>query len=150
MEASTQAAGQHLMMFFGQSAIPDGDVLIYDQAQDSVSYGGQFTLDDAAHDALVTNPYISPYVREVTTDYSQMTRAELEQAASDAGIPNPDDLEAYPANGSLAAAIENANMAAAVPPVTTISAADQQTGAGPFAVEAQEAPAEPTPEEGDE
>ena len=100
----------HLMMFFGPSTIPDDDHLVYAAAEDPVPHGGNFTItDDAEYDGLTADPYVAPYIKEVTTDYTDMTRAELEQAASDAGIQNPGDLETYPHNGSLAAAIEHAN-----------------------------------------
>ena len=100
----------HLMMFFGPGTIPDNDELVYNAAEEPVFHGDNFTItDDAEYDGLVADPYINPYIKDVETDYSDKSRAELEQMASDAGIQNPGDLEAYPRNGSLAAAIESAN-----------------------------------------
>jgi hypothetical protein len=122
-EAETQTTG-HLTMFVGQSAIPDNDTLVSDAVGGKVRHGATFTLDDADYEALTSDPYIAPYLLEVATDYTDATRAELEQAASDAGIADPGDLERYPHEGSLAAAIELSKITP--PEVEYVSIADQQ------------------------
>jgi hypothetical protein len=138
-----------LMMFFGPSTLPDDDHLVYDPAVGPVPHGSTFTLDDAQQAALL--PYVGPYLKEVTTDYTGVSRVDLEQAARDAGIQNPEDLETYPHEGSLAAAIENLKAGPPhVVPVQFVSA-EEQIGAQAEAVSAEsEVPVEPTPEEGGE
>jgi len=118
----------HLLMFISSSPHPYGDGLVYDPDGDDVTvlHGGTFTVQDDRYDVLTADPYTAGLVQEVSTDYSQMTRAELEQAARDAGIDNPDDWEYYPTDGSLSAAIETASTAS-----TQQQAAPQQQEVAP-------------------
>jgi len=128
----------HLLQFVGQTALPYHDRLVYAAGEDPVEHGGTFTADDATFALLTEDPNVGPVLQEVTTDYSSMSRAELEQAASDAGIENSDDLEVFPTNGSLAVAIEVSQEDTVQSQTTSVEAE--------VAPEAQEAP--PTPEEG--
>jgi hypothetical protein len=95
------------VMFISSSPNPARDTF-KPADQDAVPHGGTFEVEDEAYEALVGDPHIAPLLKEVDTDYAAMSRAELEEAASNAGVPNPDDLEAFPTVGSLAAAIETA------------------------------------------
>jgi hypothetical protein len=128
-------ATSHTLMFVGQSAIPYGDTFVYDS--ESVTHGGTFTVDQDTYDQLAANEAVRDVLKEVDTDYSSQSRAELEEAAGNAGVPTPEDAEMYPTEGSLAVAIEDANAAAAVAEVEVHTAEDQ----------AQQAAAEPTGDE---
>jgi len=101
----------HLLMFISSSPHPFNDGLVFDpdNNQEPVMHGGTFTAEDDRYDVLTADPYTASLIQEVTTDYSTMSRAELEQAARDAGVEDPDDWEQYPTEGSLSVAIEAAN-----------------------------------------
>ena len=151
-KVEAQSAGT-LLMFIGPGALPDNDQLTYDPQVGPVIHGSTFTLDDTTYEALSSNPYIAPYLMEVDTDYTDATRAELEQTASDAGIEDPGDYDLYPHEGSLAAAIELAKIQPTE--VEHMSIEDQGASAvitsmAEAAPEEPEAPAESTPEEGGE
>jgi hypothetical protein len=97
---------EHTLMYFGQSVYPANDTLVLDADQDPIAHGETFTVDDARFEELMAYPVSPTLFKEVSTDYSDKSREELEQMASDAGVLSPNNLDLYPTSASLAAAIE--------------------------------------------
>jgi len=95
------------VMFISGSPNPANDTFVPDpDSGEVIQHGGTFEVDDQALEALKANPHTAGLLKEVDTDYSQMSRAELEEHASNAGVQDADDLERYPTEGMLAVAIE--------------------------------------------
>jgi hypothetical protein len=103
-------------MYFGQTVYPAQDALVFDPEQDPVRHGETFTVDDARFEELMAFPVSPTLLKEVSTDYSDKSREELEQMASDAGVLSPDNFVLYPTDASLAAAIELAADQPSPPP----------------------------------
>jgi hypothetical protein len=127
-----------LLMYVAEGPNPSRSTLTYNVDEEPVVHGGVISVEDDVFDALTSDPATAPLLKEVDTDYSDKSRNELEEAARNAGVSDPDDYDQYPTEGTLAVAIERSGeQATETPAQESVQAAPEP-----------EAVPEPQPEEG--